>query len=493
MCGAGAHRVAGDVGQAARRSLLACFVMPLALLQTACSLVPKYTRPDPSVPPAWSGASNQGLKNAIAVRSGWWHSFGSTELSALVQHSLAANYNLQAAIARITEARATARIADAPLYPALSLNGTLDSSNGQGTDLKTSHTQNAFGLATYETDFWGKNSATAASAKALAVASAFDSDTVAMTLTASVADTYLQILSLQERLRLAKTIAHDAARILSLIEARRSVGTATDIDVEQQRNAVATFNAAVPILQQQLEQNLHALAILAGGIPEGFDVTARSLDNLTIPQVQANLPSVVLRQRPDIRAAEAQLVAANFSVGAARAAFYPSLNLTAAGGIASPSLSHFFPMAKGLSDLGGTLLQPLFSGGLLEGQLQLNRAQVIELTATYRQTCIAALQDVEDSLTAVAQVKDLEQADAVAADSARRAARLTAVQFQLGTADFLTVLTVERTLYQAEDALLQVRLQRLQAAVGLFRALGGGFDAEPTDTATADIGKAAAN
>ena len=433
------------------------------------------------------------MRNTIAVRSGWWRSFGSAELSALVKRSLTANYNLQAAIARIDEARGTAQVAGAPLYPALSLNGTLDRSNGQGTDLKTSRTQNAFGLATYETDFWGKNHAAAASAKALAAASIFDSDTVAMTLTASVADTYLQILSLQERLRLAKTIAHDAERVLSLIEVRRSVGTATEIDVEQQRNAVATFDFAVPILQQQLEQNLHALAILVGGIPEGFNVAAHSLDDLTIPQAQANLPSVVLRQRPDIRAAEARLIAANFSVGAARAAFYPSLNLTAAGGIASPSLSHFFPEAKGLSDLGGTLLQPLFSGGQLEGQLQLNRAQVVELTATYRQTVIAALQDVEDSLTAVAQLEDLERADAVAAASARRAARLTAVQFQLGTADFLTVLTVERTLYQAEDALLQVRLQRLQAAVGLFRALGGGFDAEPTDTADADIGKTAAN
>jgi NodT family efflux transporter outer membrane factor (OMF) lipoprotein len=493
MCGSGARRAAGDVVQATRRSLLARFVMPLALLQGACSLVPQYTRPDPSVPPAWSGASSQGLKNATAVRSGWWRSFGSTELSTLVERSLATNYSLQATITRIDEARGTARIAGAPLYPALSLNGTLDRSNGQGTSLQTSRTQNAFGLATYEIDFWGKNRATAESAKALAAASAFDSDAVAMTLTASVADTYLQILSLQERIRLAKTIAHDAERVLSLIEARRSVGTATDIDVEQQRNAVATFDSAVPILQQQLEQSLHALAILVGGIPEGFDVAAHSLDNLAIPQVQANLPSVVLRQRPDIRAAEARLVAANFSVGAARAAFYPSLNLTAAGGIASPSLSHFFPLAQGLSDVGGTLLQPLFSGGLLEGQLQLNRAQVVELTATYRQTCIAALQDVEDSLTAVAQVKDLEQADTVAADSAQRAARLTAVQFQLGTADFLTVLTVERTLYQAEDALLQVRLQRLQAAVGLFRAMGGGFDAEPTDTANADIGTTAAN
>ena len=147
------------------------------------------------------------------------------------------------------------------------------------------------------------------------------------------------------------------------------MGRQREIDVEQQRNAVATFNAAVPILQQQLEQSLHALASLVGGIPEGFDVAADTLDGLAIPQVQANLPSVVLRRRPDIKAAEARLVAANFSVGAARAAFYPSLNLTAAGGIASPSLSHFFPLAQGLSDLGGRLMQPLFSGGQLEGQL----------------------------------------------------------------------------------------------------------------------------
>src|SRR5579863_10169087 len=128
MCGLGAHHVAGGVGvgQVSRRGLLACLLTPLALQQSACSLVPKYSQPDPFIPAAWSGASNQNLQNAIAVRSGWWRSFGSTELSTLVERSLAANYNLQAAIARITEARATAEIAGAPLYPVLSLNGTLD-------------------------------------------------------------------------------------------------------------------------------------------------------------------------------------------------------------------------------------------------------------------------------------------------------------------------------------------------------------------------------
>jgi NodT family efflux transporter outer membrane factor (OMF) lipoprotein len=461
-------------------------------LLAACSLVPKYARPDPTLPAAWSGASTEGQQTAVAARGMWWESFGSPELSALVDRSLTANYNLQAAVARIEEARGTAQIAGAPLYPALSLTGTLDSSNGRSSDLKPERIQNAFGLATYELDFWGKNRASAAAARTLTAASKFDRDTVAMTLAASVIDTYCLILALRERIDLAQRIARGAARVLSLIEARVSVGTASEVDVEQQRNAVATFNATVPILQQQLEQSEHLLATLVGDAPEGFDIAAHHLNDLAIPQVQANLPAVVLRQRPDIRAAEERLVSANFNVGAARAAFYPSINLTAAGGIASPSLSHFFPLAKGLSDLGATLLQPLFSGGQLEGQLRLNRAQVVELTATYRQSVIAALQDVEDSLTAVTQAQALERADTVAADSARRAASLTAAQFRLGTADFLTVLTVERTLFQSEDALLQARSQRLQAAVGLFRALGGGFVPE-TQAADANIGGSSRN
>ncbi len=150
-------------------------------------------------------------------------------------------------------------------------------------------------------------------------------------------------------------------------------------------------------------------------------------------------------------------------------------------------------MAKGLSELGSTLLQPLFSGGQLEGQLHFNRAQVVELTAIYRQSVIAALQDVEDSLTAVTQLRDLERAEKIAADSARRAAILTAAEFRLGTVDFLTVLTVERTLFLSEDALLQARVQRLQAVVGVFRALGGGFGTNWTETAVADGGGTSRN
>jgi NodT family efflux transporter outer membrane factor (OMF) lipoprotein len=296
-----------------------------------------------------------------------------------------------------------------------------------------------------------------------------------------VADTYFQILSLQERVGLARNIAESARRILSLIEVQAAGGIASNLQIEQQRNAVATFDAAVPALRQQLEQSVHLLAVLIGSAPEGFGIGTQSLHGISPPDVKADLPASVLRQRPDIQAAEARLISANFDVGAARAAFYPSIVLTGQGGIASGSLSHFFPTTAA-SDVAASLLQPIFEGGRLQGQLKFDRAHVVELAATYRQTVAAALQDVEDALTTVERLKELEAADVVAVDSARRAFDLANAQFRLGTADFLTVLTIERTLYQAEDSLLQVHLQRLQAAVGLFRALGGGFD-PPQDAA----------
>ena len=161
MCGAGVHCLAFAPRRTRRGGVLTCSLPLLGLLLGACSLVPHYARPDPAIPPAWSGDANQGLQGTVAVRSGWWRSFGSNELSALEERSLTENYNLKAAIARIEEARGTAEVTGAPLYPALSLNGTLDRSNGRGTDLKTSRTQNVFGLATYEADFWGKNRANA--------------------------------------------------------------------------------------------------------------------------------------------------------------------------------------------------------------------------------------------------------------------------------------------------------------------------------------------
>ncbi len=454
-----------------RRGRLVLLVLPVAFSLGACSLVPDYQRPPVGDATAWMTPSKRDGRGA-EVHLGWWRSFSSGELDRLMDQSLSGNFTLQAAAARVVQAQGTAEVAGAPLWPSINLVGTQDQSRGA----QNSETHQVVGLATYELDFWGKNRAAAASGAALAAASAFDADTVAMTLSASVADTYFQVLSLRERIRLARQIASDARHVLGLIQVRRGAGTATDLQVEQQRTAVATFDAAVPALQQQVDVATHAIAVLTGMGPEGFAVAGDGLGALSNPSIAPGLPAALLGRRPDIRAAEERLISANFDIGVARAAFFPTISLTGAAGVGARTLSKAFPPVAA-TDLGAGLLQPLFQGGQLEGQLRVSRARQVELVATYRQTVIAAFQDVEDALSTLAQVQRQEAIETTAEAAARKAADLAQLQYSLGSADYLTVLTTEQALYQTRDALLQLRLQRLQAVVGLFRALGGGFDA----------------
>jgi outer membrane protein TolC len=205
----------------------------LAVVVAGCSLVPAYHRPDPPIPPAWATTGTAaGLHNAVPARGAWWKSFASSELVVLEDRGLTGSYNLQAAIARIEEAGGTAQVAGAPLYPSLDLGAIIDRSHGNsngGNSNGGSGTQNLFAFASYEIDFWGKNRAVANSANALAVATKFDEKTVALTLTASIADVYFQILSLQERVRLAEQIADSARHILALIEIQAANRVASDL------------------------------------------------------------------------------------------------------------------------------------------------------------------------------------------------------------------------------------------------------------------------
>jgi NodT family efflux transporter outer membrane factor (OMF) lipoprotein len=466
---------------------LAC----LSLLLAGCSLTPSYTRPDSGLAAQWMRGRDMPLDQAVPVQSGWWRGFDDPVLSSLVERSLRDSLTLAEAQARIEQARGTAEAAGAALYPTLSLNGAIDRThqNGAGGSSGNSNSniqssgQSLFAQAGYEIDFWGKNRAANSSAQALTQATAFDGDTVALTLTASVADTYFQLLSLHERLALAQKIAADADRLLSLVQTQVAAGVATELQLELQRNSAATFAAAIPVLQQQSEQNAHLLAVLVGSTPESFTLPAAGVNAIRIPQVRPDLPASILQRRPDIRAAEARLMSANFDVGAARAAFFPSLSLTGSAGYSSNTLAHFF--ANPFTDIAASLLQPVFDGGQLQGRLKYDRARFTELAAAYRMTILVALQDVEDSLSTAQHQQELETSDRIAVNSARRAAFLAETQYRLGTADFLSVLTAQRTLFQGEDALLQVHLQRLQASVGLFRALGGGFGA--SDSAGAPV------
>jgi NodT family efflux transporter outer membrane factor (OMF) lipoprotein len=444
----------------------------LALALGACSLVPDYHRPETPKPQAWAQPADPSLADAIPVRDGWWRSFGDAQLNALVERSLQNSFTLASAVAKVDQARAEAERVGAALYPALTLNGALDRTETPGKPL--SHSQSLFAQASYEIDFWGLNAANANAARRQAQASEFDRDTAALSLTASVTDTYFEIQGLRRRVDLARQVSADAQKTLDLLVAQQGAGVATQLQIEQQRNALATFQAAVPALQQQLDQNLHMLAVLVGTAPEGFAIDDAQLGQIPVPTPKPDLPSALLETRPDIRSKESQLQAANYSVGAARAAFFPNISLTAQGGRGSNSLSHF--LGSPLSTLEASLAAPIFDGGALRGQLHEQQAVVRQNIADYRQAVVAAMQDVEDSLSSAQHERDVEVSVQVADDAARKAYSLAQEQYKYGTIDFLTVLDTQRTLYQAEDTLVQTRLQRLQSAVSIFRAFGGGVE-----------------
>ncbi|MDB6145265.1 MAG: ttgC [Pseudomonas sp.] len=430
------------------------------LLLGGCSLVPSYSQPNVSVAAAWDGSQNSATVNG----GPWWEEFHSPELNTLVAQGLTANYTLKAAISRIDEAKATAQVTGAAQYPLLSIGGNFQRQNDYGTTPKSS----VFADASYEVDFWGKQRAATDSSEALAHASVFDAQTLRMTLGANIATTYFQVLSLQDRLVLAQSIADDAQQVLELVQFQASQGAVSNLEVEQQRNALQTFQAAMPPLRQQRDAALYQLAVLVGVPPQGFALKATGLNDLAVPSPSTGLPVGLLRQRPDIQAAEARLQSANFDVGVARAAFLPNLSLDLQGGIDTLAGGNIWSLL-------GTLAQPVFTGGQLTGQLHFDQAHVQELTANYRESVIEALQDVQTQLSAAHQLDQTYALNQAAVTSARESARLAQVRYRLGSTDFQTLLIVERTQYQAEDTLLQVRLQHLQAAVGLFRALGGDF------------------
>ncbi len=460
-----------------RRAVIATMVAVLS----ACSLGPDYAPPKVDKPSAWKEpASGAG----IWPDASWWQGFDSKELDTLVKTAIAGNYDLAAAMDRVAEAEANAKIAGAALYPQLSAGGSvsrqqqpqLKGTNFGGNSNNTSTTYNLSLAASYEIDLWGKNRAASDAGLARVRSSAFDQETVAITLVSDVATTYFQILSLRDRVRLAEDNLKNAESILDLLENQSRIGTVSDLEVAQQRSAVATQRAAIPALVQAEHQAIHALALLLGRNPEELSVDSKSLDEAKLPAVIAGLPSSLLRRRPDVRKAEADLNAANLDIVNARAQRFPSIDLTGEGGSESLVLSGLLGPGSFLYTLAASVTAPIFEGNKLEGQEELTQARYHELMETYRQAILAAFRDVEDSLAAVQGSTAQHGFEREAYEQAQNAYRLADLRYRAGTVDFLTVLQAQSTVFQAEDALVVADLARFDALIGLYKALGGGWD-----------------
>ena len=285
------------------------------------------------------------------------------------------------------------------------------------------------------------------------------------------------MLASQDRLRTAERNIASASRILDAIKQRLKAGTGTDLDVAQQESVLANQRASVPPLRQTLAQNVNALATLVSRPPESVRVIGGSLNRIASPRVTPGLPSELLTQRPDIRRQEAQLASATANVGSARAQFFPSIQLTGQGGYQSSALVSLFQPHAAFFNVVGSLTQPIFDGGRILGNFEFTKARQDELLQTYRKTVVSVVRRCRQRAGVDPRRPPSKlrlQREVVAAS--RRAFELSEQQLRAGTADIVTVLNTQLTLFQAEDSLSQAQLARLLAIVSLYQALGGGWE-----------------
>lgn len=452
------------------------FLLIATLALASCATdAPTDRLADTDVPSSWEGPIPQ---NADEWPSpSWWRAFNSNELDDLIAKAQSQNLDLAAATARIMQAEAQAKVAGSALLPSVNLSVGASQSGPLGGKSTVSQ-RRSFSAdvgASYELDFWGRNRANLSAAEASLAASRYDRETVALTVTASAASTYFQILSLRDRLRTAKLNLENARGVLKIIEARVKAGVVTPLDLAQQRAAVANQEASIPALEQSEREARATLALLLGLPPQGFDVTAKSMAGLAAPTVKPGLPSGLLARRPDIRRSESDLLAADANIAAARAAFFPTISLTGSAGFASAALSSLFNPANAAYTIGASLLQTIFDNGRLQGEYEATIGRRQEIVANYRSAVITAFSDVHVALGAVASLAAEEHQRSLAAAQAAEAFRIADVRYRAGVEDFISVLDAQRTLYSAQDQLSQTQLARLQACVALFRALGGGW------------------
>ena len=436
----------------------------LSLALSACSLAPSFQRPQMAVPGGWSNVAGVGTQSQQDGMP-FWQALGNAELDRLVDTALAQNLDLEAALHRIEEARGQVKVAGSSLYPTIQVSGS--SARTVKEPLSTSAAQGV-GSINYEIDLWGKNRNSADAAKYRAGATEFDRDALRLVVTSDVTTFYTQILSLNDRIRIAENNLKNAEEVLRIIEARFNAGSASGLEVSQQRVAVNGFRAALTNLTQQRTQSANALAILLGTAPQNFSASQADLASLKMPQVNLTPPADLLTARPDIESAEAGLRAANADIGVARAEFFPSLTLGNAVSIATSSGSP----AVSAANLAANLLAPIFTGGKLTGNLESVTARQKELAAQYQKTVLTAFQEVEDALAALKSNNEQAVLSQQSVTESQNAYNIAKARFDAGAIDFLDLLQTQGSLYQAQENQIVVNQGQLASFVQLRKAMG---------------------
>lgn len=446
----------------------------IPLLLSACAMGPVYERPAVETPAAFS----TGADASASVAQGWWKSFDSADLDRLMAEALRDNNDIRAALQRVEQARAAVRIAGANLLPSASASaGVTQSRNNPVSGPTDNNTRLGLGgNVSYELDLFGRNRAGVTAAKAGLDASRFDKAATDLVVMGAVADSYFSLLGARERMGVADKNLANARDILRIVSARLAAGAASGLEVAQQKSAVASAEASRANIEQSLRTSENALAVLLGKPPQTIATGDKTgFTGLTVPKAAPGQPAQLLENRPDIKSAEAALVAAHANIAAARAAFFPSVTLGVNADLAIATLGD--PASTALS-LAAALAAPLFQGGRLEGGVEQATARQAELAENYRKAVLVSFQEVEDALAAIRAAERRETSFGAAREAAQEAYDLTRNRYDLGAIDFQTLIDVQNTLLQAEDNYSQSRNDRLSAAVDLFLAVGGGWRAD---------------
>jgi multidrug efflux system outer membrane protein len=461
----------------------------------SCSVGPNYKRPAADVPAMYRGATaapppdasanapaNAGAANNPTASLGdekWWDVFQDQELQNLIRTALKNNYDLRIAATRVLQARAQLGITRADQLPSLGVGGNITSIRNPTIGPIPSYELTNGQLtanAAWNLDFWGKYRRATEAARANLLANEWAQKAVMATLVADLASSYFQLRQLDLELEISRRTLSSRQDSLDLTKTLEQHGINSLLDVRQSEQLVYTAAAEVPDLERQIAQQENAISILLGKNPDDVPRGLKLTDEPHSPEVPVGLPSALLERRPDVREAEANLIAANAQIGVARAAYFPQISLTATAGYESSALTNLFSGPAGIWNMVGSFTQPIFEGGRLKSNVQLAEAQRDQLLLTYQQTIQGAFRDVSNALVAYRKYREFRIQQEHLVDSAQDAAHLSETRYKAGSTDYLEVLTNETNSFSAELNLAQAQGNELTALVQLYQALGGGWE-----------------
>jgi len=445
-----------------------------------CTVGPNYHRPAVQAPTAFRDLSDNPQAQAQAASIAdmkWWEVFKDPQLQELIRTAIKQNYDLQIATERINAARAVVTITRSNQLPQVQGNG--DFSGGKEGKFQTRFNFLTLAAdAAFQLDLFGKLRRATEASRAELLATQDARQTVILTLVSDVASDYFQLLQLDLQLQITQETVKTQQDSVKLTTLRVQHGVATKLDVLQAQQTLDTANAQIPDLERQIAQEENAISILLGNYPQGITRGLPLVQQPLPPEVPAGMPSSLLERRPDIREAEQTLVAANAEIGVAKAEFFPQISLTGSGGGVfgrSSAFSHLMSSQVGIWSYGAQVSQPIFTGGALTGNLRLAKSQHEQALTAYKEAIQHAFGDVSDALIGYQKFHEVRTRQEDTVTDLQESVRLSNLRYTGGTTTFLEVLDGQRALFSAELTLAQARGNEYQSLVGLYRALGGGW------------------